>query len=305
MKLEAVMDQKVFHSKPKKVTVNGIEIVYDTFGEATMPPVLLVMGLGGQMIDWDDGFCSELAAQGYWVIRFDNRDVGLSTKFDSAGIPDVQALIQAQMQGKTIEAPYLLQDMADDSIGLLDVLGIEKAHVVGVSMGGMIAQEMAIRHASRVRTLTSMMSSTGNPAFMTPEPDAMALLLSPPPKSRTEYIEKEIKYFQVVSGEIPFDENRVRERAGKFFDRGLSPAGSARQLAALIASGSRKDALKSVNVPTLVIHGDADPLAPVEGGIETADTIPGAERLIINGMGHSWPRTIWPLLIDAIADHAV
>jgi pimeloyl-ACP methyl ester carboxylesterase len=299
------MDQKVLHSKPKKVTVNGIEIVYDTFGKSSAPPMLLVMGLGGQMIAWDDGLCAALAAREYWVIRFDNRDTGLSSKFDEAGIPDSQALIQAQMQGKTINAPYLLRDMADDSVGLLDVLGIEKAHVVGVSMGGMIAQEMAIQHPARVRTLTSMMSSTGNPAFMTPEPDALKLLLSPPPKSRTEYIEKEIKYFQVVSGEIPFDENRVRERAGKSFDRGLSPAGSARQLAALIASGSRKDVLKSVNVPTLVIHGDADPLAPLEGGIETADTIPGAERLIIKGMGHSWPAAIWPQLVDAIAVHAV
>jgi pimeloyl-ACP methyl ester carboxylesterase len=295
------MNQRVSHSDPASVTVNGIEIVYDTFGEPSAAPMLLVSGLGGQMIDWDENFCRKLTARGYWLIRFDNRDAGLSTKFDAAGVPDIPAL----MQGNAVETPYLLRDMAADAVGLLDALHVESAHVLGVSMGGMIVQEMVIRHPERVRTLTSIMSTTGNPELPPPKPEAMAILLEPPPETRAEYVENSVKVARILGGELPIDEALVRENAGRDFDRGLSPAGTARQLAAVLASGSRKEALKSVTVPALVIHGDADPLVPVEGGIDTAEAIPGAKLIIIKGMGHGLPTAVWSQIIETIADHAV
>jgi pimeloyl-ACP methyl ester carboxylesterase len=295
------MKQKVLHSDPTKVKVGEIEIIYDTFGDSTAPSMLLVTGLGDQMIAWDEEFCCELAAQGYWVIRYDNRDAGLSTKFDEAGMPDIPAL----MQGKMIETPYLLRDMADDGVGLLDALGVESAHVVGLSMGGMIVQEIAIHHPQRVRTMTSIMSSTGNPELPPAKPEAMALLTEPAPTARLDYIEGSVRIARILSGPgFPADEDRIRKKAGDVFDRGLSPAGMTRQLAAIIGSGSRKDALKSVTVPALVIHGDADPLVPVEAGIDTADAISGATLFIIKGMGHSLPPAVWPQIVAAIVHHA-
>ncbi len=300
------MNQKVSHSDPTKVRVGSIEIVYDTFGESTALPMLLVIGLGEQMIAWDEKFCSDLAAQGYWVIRYDNRDAGLSTKLDEAGIPNIPALVQAQMQGEMIETSYLLRDMADDAVGLLDALGVESAHVVGVSMGGMIVQEMAIHHPERIRTMTSIMSSTGNAELPPAKPEAMALLTEPAPTGRSDFIEDSVRVARILSGPgFPVDEDRVRKKAGDIFDRGLSPAGMTRQLAAIIGSGSRKDALKSVTVPTLVIHGDTDPLIPVEGGIDTADAISGAQLLIIKGMGHDLSPAMWPQIVAAIISHAV
>lgn len=269
------------------------------------------MGLGAQMIAWDDDFCKDLAALGYWVIRFDNRDVGLSTRFDEAGIPDIPAIMQSVMmqsqgQGEPLVAPYYLRDMADDTVGLLDAIGVESAHVIGVSMGGMIIQEMVIHHPKRVRTMTSIMSSTGNPALPPPQPEAMAVLLNIPPAGREAYIENSVEATKVLGGTVlSIDEVRVRDRAGRAFDRGLSPAGTARQLAAILASGSRKEALKSVTVPSLVIHGDADPLVPVEGGMDTAEAIPGAELLLIKDMGHSLPPAVWSQVMAAIVGHAV
>ncbi len=300
------MNQKVSHSDPTKVRVGGIEIVYDTFGESTAPPMLLVIGLGEQMIAWDEKFCSDLAAQGYWVIRYDNRDAGLSTKLDEAGIPNIPALVQAQMQGEMIETPYLLGDMADDAVGLLDALGVESAHVVGISMGGMIVQEIAIHRPERIRTMTSIMSSTGNPALPPAKPEAMALLTETAPTGRADFIEDSVRVARILNGTgFPIDEDRLRKKAGDIFDRGSSPAGMTRQLAAIIASGSRKEALKSVTVPTLVIHGDADPLVSVEAGIDTANAIPEAELLIIRGMGHGLPPSLWPQVVAAIVRHAI
>jgi pimeloyl-ACP methyl ester carboxylesterase len=300
------MNQSVPYNDPLKVKVNGIEIVYDSFGETSASPLLLIMGLGEQMVTWDEDFCKILATQGYWVIRFDNRDVGLSTRFDEAGVPDILALMQALAQGEAVQVPYTLRDLADDTVGLLDALGIEAAHLVGISMGGMIAQEMAIHYPERVRTLTSMLSSTGHPDLPSPKPEAQILLVTPPPRDREGYLEHAVETWRVFSGPgFPIDEDRIKERAGRCFDRGLSPAGTARQLAAILASGSRREALQSVRIPTLVIHGDADPLVPVECGKDTANSIPGAELMIIEGMGHDLPVAVAPRVIEAIARHAV
>lgn len=299
------MIPSVPHSDPARARVNGIELVYDTFGDSSAPPLLLVMGLGGQMIAWDEEFCAQLAARGYWVIRFDNRDVGLSTKLDEAGVPGVFTLMQAQAQSEAAQAPYTLRDMADDAVGLLDALSVASAHVVGISMGGMIAQEMAIHHPSRVRTLTSIMSTTGDLELPPPKPEALSVLLTPFPTDRDGYVENSVHTWQVLSGPgFPVDQDLVRERAGRSFDRGLSPAGMARQMAAIVTSGSRREALRSVAIPTLVIHGDADPLVPVECGMDTADAVPGAELLVIEGMGHDLPLAVAPRVIEAIARHA-
>lgn len=300
------MNQKVNYTGTIKAASNGIEMVYDAFGDSSSPAMLLVMGLGAQLIAWDEQFCEKLAASGYWVIRFDNRDVGLSTRFDKAGIPDIPAMLQAQMQGEPLESPYLLKDLADDAVGLLDAIGVQSAHVVGVSMGGMIVQEMAIQHAQRIQTMTSIMSSTGNPALPPPKPEAIGVLLKPAAADREAHMESSLEASRILGGPaFAVDEARIRERAGQAYDRGLSPAGTARQLAAILASGNRKEALKSVRVPTLVIHGDIDPLVPVEGGIDTAQAIPGAQLLIIEGMGHDLPPLIWPQVIEAITKHAV
>lgn len=288
-----------------KAIANGLEIAYDTFGEADAPPMLLIAGLGMPMIGWDEEFCTALAARGYQVIRFDNRDVGHSTHFDAAGVPDFANLLQTWTPTSTMQAFYTLRDMADDTAGLLDALGIPSAHVVGVSMGGMIAQELAIHHPDRVRTLTSIMSSTGNPKLPLPKAEAISILITPPPRDREAYIASFIQSVRVLSGPgFPPDESHLRERAARIWAWGLDPAGTARQLAAVLASGSRKEALKSVKIPTLVIHGDADPLVPVEGGLDTAEAIPGAKLMIIAGMGHDLPPALAPQIIEAIARHA-
>ena len=291
---------------PAFARANGLDICYDTFGDPAAPPLLLIMGLNSQMIAWDDEFCSELARRGYRVIRFDNRDIGLSTRFDSAGVPDVSAAFMTVMQGKSIDAPYRLSDMAADSVGLLDALGIDKAHVVGASMGGAIAQTMAIEHPSRLRTLTSIMVTTGAPGLPPPTADALAVLFKAPAADQAAYFESYAQTWKVLrAGSFPLDEARDLARAGQTWARGLNPAGSARQLVAILASGSRKQALAAVRVPTLVLHGDADPLVPLACGVDTAESVPGAKLVVIKGMGHALPISMWPQIIDAIAAHAV
>jgi pimeloyl-ACP methyl ester carboxylesterase len=285
-----------------RVRANGIEIEYDSFGSKQDRPLLLIMGLGGQSILWDEGFCEALADRGHFVVRFDNRDVGLSTKFDSAGIPNVVELMQAGAAGAKV--PYTLDDMADDAAGLLDALGLESAHVCGASMGGMIAQTLAIRHGRRLRSLTSIMSSTGNPALPPARPEAMAVLMTPPPTDRAGSLDAAVRTWRTIgSPGFPFDEAKIRARAGRLYDRSFHPQGPARQLAAILAHGSRVEKLRAVSAPTLVIHGAADPLVPLEGGRDTARAIPGAELLVIEGMGHDLPEGAWPQLVGAISEH--
>lgn len=288
-----------------RVDANGIHLEYDTFGRPSGRPLVLIMGLGAQMILWDEDLCEAFAARDFFVVRFDNRDVGLSTKFDHAGVPNVFTVLQAAATGGPVDAAYTLNDMADDTVYLMEALGIERAHVVGASMGGMIAQTMAIRHPARLLSLTSIMSTTGNPEVPPATPEAMRVLLTPVPADREAYVERSMRSWRVIgSPGFPFEEERVRARSGRSFDRSFHPAGIARQLVAIIASGNRKEALGSVTVPTLVIHGDADPLARIEGGRDTAAAIPGAELLVIAGMGHDLPRGAWPTIVDAIDAHA-
>lgn len=288
-----------------ELTANGIQIAYDCFGDRSADPVLLIMGLGAQMIFWDEGFCDGLAERGHFVIRFDNRDVGLSTKLDAAGVPGIPVLVQSQLTGEPVAAPYTLEDMALDAVGLLDGLGIRAAHVVGASLGGMIAQTVAVRHPQRVKTLVSIMSSTGNPDLPEARPEAMAVLMRPPASDAESAMQMAVEGARVIgSPGFPFDEERIRRRALRAYQRSFHPQGVARQMAAVAASGNRRALLASITAPTLVIHGDADPLVPIEAGRDTAEAVPSAELLVIEGMGHDLPPAAWPQIISAIAGHA-
>ncbi len=285
------------------IAANGIKIEYDEFGDRNAPPVLLIMGLGAQMILWRDEFCKDLASRGFRVIRFDNRDVGKSTWFDHLGVPDLLAVVNAAMMRQpSTGAPYFVRDMAADAAGLLDALGIESAHIVGASMGGMIAQNLAIDFPKKVRSLTSIMSTTGDPELPQPKAEALNVLLSPQPTTRDEAIERGVLVFRTIgSPGFEFDEPEIRKLATLSWERGANPSGVIRQLVAILASGSRKEALASVRVPALVIHGKEDPLVPVEAGMETAKAIPDAKLLLIDGMGHDMPRPLWPRFVDAIS----
>jgi pimeloyl-ACP methyl ester carboxylesterase len=292
----------VHHSGQLFAKANGIELCYDTFGDLHARPLVLIMGLASQMVMWEDEFCKKLAEKDYYVIRLDNRDVGMSARLDNAGVPNVMALIE----GKDVTIPYTLRDMADDAAGLLDTLKIPSAHIVGASMGGMIAQNLTIHYPDRVKTLTSIMSSTNDPTLPPPRPGAFSVLFKPFPLEKNAYIETFINIWTVLSGpHYPFAHDRIMELAELTYSRGVNPKGAARQLAAILASKSRRQNLQSVKTQSLVIHGDADPLVPVECGIDTAKNIPGANLLILSGMGHSVPGELWPQIIDAIAKHAV
>jgi pimeloyl-ACP methyl ester carboxylesterase len=290
---------------PTTAVSDDVSIAYETFGDAADPAVLLVMGFASQLISWPEDFCRLLAAHGRFVIRYDNRDCGRSTKFDDDPI-DVGAFVAAVSSGDLAAAramaPYTLTDLADDGLGLLTALGIERAHVVGASMGGMIAQTMAITHPERTRTLTSMMSSTGEPEYGRSEPEAQAALLTPRPSDREGYIEtadRELRWASKRYGNVA----DLRDLAARSYDRAHYPAGVGRQLAAMTLAGSRATALSTLQVPTLVIHGLEDTLIDPDGGIRTADLIPDAKLLLVPDMGHDRPRELWPLLTDAIAEH--
>jgi len=290
-----------------KVTANGIQIEYETFGNPSGRPLLLIIGLGGQLIFWDEALCRDLAGRGHYVIRFDNRDAGLSTKFDKAGVPNIVEIFGKMMRGQKIGAPYTLDDMADDAAGLLDALGIQRAHICGMSMGGMIAQTMAIRHPSRLRSLISIYSTTGNPELPQAKPEVMGLLIAPPPKEREAFSKHMVGLFKAISGPgFPVDEEWTGKILGRSYERCFYPQGMMRQLVAILAHGNRKPALTSVRVPTLVIHGTEDPLVPVEGGKDTAQAIPGAQLMLIEGMGHDLPHGgAWPCIVEAVAAHTM
>jgi pimeloyl-ACP methyl ester carboxylesterase len=275
---------------------NGIEIAYETFGPTGARPLVLVMGLGTQMVSWHDDFCGLLVDRGFFVVRFDNRDTGLSTHLHDAPPPDVMAALG----GDTSSASYTLDDLADDAAGLLDALDLDSAHVVGASMGGMVAQTLAVRHPARVRSLTSIMS-TPSPQIGAPTGEAVAVLLAPPATSRDAAIERAVTAYRVIgSPGYPLDEPWLREVAGLSWDRGYDAVGVARQLLAIHASGDRRAALADVKVPTLVVHGAQDPLVQVDGAHATAEAIPHAELDVVEGMGHNLPRELWPRIVDGI-----
>ena len=293
------------HQPPQIVRANGIDICYEIFGDPDAEPMLLIMGLGAQMIHWDDDFCRQLAARGFRVIRFDNRDIGKSGKLTGGKKLTPIELLKLRFLKIPVAAPYKLSDMAQDVIGLMDVLKIRSAHLVGASMGGMIAQEIAITFPERVRSLTSIMSTTGNPKVPPPTREASAMLMAPPTTTKEEYLARFAQTWKILRvGSFPEDEALDRSRAERTYERGLNPAGVGRQLRAILASGSRKERLRSVKAPTLVIHGTVDPLVRPEGGKDTAASIPGAKLLMIDGMGHALPIPMWPQIIGAIDQHA-
>jgi pimeloyl-ACP methyl ester carboxylesterase len=277
----------------------GITLCYETFGDRTDPAALLVMGLGAQMVTWQDDFCEALAARGLYVIRFDNRDIGRSTHLHGPP-PSLSQLLRY-----SVSAGYTLADMAQDTVGLMDQLEIDRAHVIGASMGGMIAQTLAARHPTRVRSLVSMMSSTGNRWVGRPALSSYGIFLRKAPREREAFVEHAARMFaKVGSRGIPQDIEGTRRIAALSFDRELDRTGTGRQLAAIIASGDRTAELRRITVPTLVIHGSIDPLVSPSGGRATARAIPCAELMMIEGMGHDLPRVLWPRLIDAFAAHA-
>lgn len=279
---------------------NGIELCYQEMGDPDGESLLLVMGLATQMIAWDEELCAMLAERGFRVVRFDNRDIGRSTRIGGAGVPGKLDLLLGRGT-----PPYLLRDMAADTFGLMDHLGIEAAHLVGASMGGMIAQTAAIERPERVRSLTSIMSTTGSRRVGHPSYKTFGLLLGRPPREREAAIERVVKTFRVIgSPGYPFEEERVREIAGRSFDRGHSAAGIARQLHAITASGDRTPGLRKLKLPALVIHGRNDVLVHPSGGRATAKAIPGARLKLIDGMGHDLPRALWPAFVEEIAANA-
>ena len=287
------------------VSANNIRIEYEIFGNNSAQPLLLIIGLGCQMLCWDEELCKQLSEKGLYVIRFDNRDVGLSTKLEDAGIPDIIETIGAILERKQIRAPYTLDHMADDTAGLMDALGIQKAHVCGISMGAAIAQTVAIRHPRRVSSLISIYGGTGNPRLPQPKPEALDFFISPAPEEREAFIEHFVKGWKMAAGTgSSFDEKWHRNLAARSYDRAFYPQGQVRQLVAVLAHGNRKRALASVTAPTLVIHGTDDPVMPIEGGKDTAEAIPGADLLIVDGLGHGLPHgEAWPQIVDAIATH--
>ncbi len=283
--------------------VNDIEICYESFGPDDAPPLLLVMGLGAQMTLWSPGFVSELLQRGFRVIRFDNRDVGLSTKSDGDP-PNVMALYAKAMAGEPVDAPYTLSTMAADAVGLLDALDIPAAHVVGASMGGMIVQMMAIEHPERVLSMTSIMSTTGASDVGQPDPAAIGALLTPPPTDRAGAIAATVATSKVIGGSL-YDEQEATARATEAYDRCFHPAGSAFHIAAVAATGDRTERLAELELPCLVVHGRQDPLVTLSGGEATAAAVPGADLLVFGQMGHDIPKVYWPHLADSIHDLSV
>jgi pimeloyl-ACP methyl ester carboxylesterase len=281
-------------------TANGIELCYEEFGDPDDPAVLLVMGLATQMLGWHADFCADLAARGFRVIRYDNRDIGRSQLMTGAPPTPVQLALRSKKA-----AHYTLDDMAADGVGLLDALGIDRAHIVGASMGGMIAQTIAARRPERTLSLTSIMSNTGARLSGQPAVKLLPLFLRRPPRGREEYIDRTVKLFGVIgSPGFDRDEADLRDMLSNGWERGHDAEGPGRQLAAVLAATDRRKLLGRITAPTLVIHGKADPLVRPSGGRATAKAIPGARLLLIDGMGHDLPRGAWPQILDGIEENA-
>ena len=284
-----------------RATTDTVELEYDTFGDPAAEPLVLVMGLGTQMTAWPEPFCAALADNGFHVIRFDNRDIGLSSLIEAEARPDLGAILT----GDPSSAAYLLADLAADTVGLLDALAIPAAHLVGASMGGMIVQQLAIDHPDRVLSLCSIMSTTGDRAVGQPAQEILPFLIAPPPANRQEAIDRGLEFLEAIgSPAYPTDPDELRRRIGEGYDRSHRPDGTFRQLAAILASPDRTAALASVTVPAAVIHGDSDRLGDVSGGHATAAALPHTEPLIIEGMGHDLPVQVWGTIIDAIVANA-
>jgi pimeloyl-ACP methyl ester carboxylesterase len=284
-----------------RARANGLELEYETVGDPKRPPIVLITGFAQQLVGWDERFCEQLAAGGFHVVRFDNRDIGLSTRLESAPLPNIPAIAS----GDTSTVAYHFEDMADDTAGLLDSLGYASAHIVGLSMGGMIAQTMTLRHPTRVKSLTSMMSTTGDRRVGYASSEVLKLIWRPWPAQREAYMEHGVRVWTALrSPGFPFDEAGVRAMVSRSYERGLYAPGAARQTAALLAQTDRTERLRQLRVPTVVIHGALDPLIHVSGGEATAAAIPGAKMLVVPGMGHDLPKGVWPVIIDAITGNA-
>jgi pimeloyl-ACP methyl ester carboxylesterase len=281
---------------------NGVELEYETIGDPRGRPLLLVQGLGAQLTSVEDGLCQELAGRGFLVIRYDNRDAGLSTWFDDAPPVDLAAV----WGGDHASLAYTLEDMADDAVGVLDAAGVEAAHLAGISLGGMIAQLVATRYSSRVRSLASIMSTTGNRAVGQPTGDAARVLVAPMPRDRAGFVERAVTNARTISAgtAYPFDGEAVRRGAARAYDRAHHPKGVGRQFAAILAAGDRTEALGEIRVPTVIVHGELDQVIGVSGGEATAAAIPGARLLRIPGLGHELPPGFWPALADALVETA-
>ncbi len=289
-----------------KARANNIDIEYEVFGGSSDPTILLIMGLGMQMIAWPEPFCRDLAARGYQVIRYDNRDTGFSTKFDGQRPPAMLSMFIRSALRLPMRVPYTLKDMADDAVGLLDAIGVDSAHIVGASMGGMIAHNLAAKYPQRAATLTSIMSTSGHRSLPGADPLVTRHILHARPTSpdREAVIAHIVRTLELIgSPAYPMDEEKRRELAAASFDRSFYPEGFKRHVAAIIEDGDRRGRLQSIRVPTLVIHGREDPLIKVAGGIDTAENVPGARLEIIDGMGHNFPIELWPRIIDLIDGH--
>jgi pimeloyl-ACP methyl ester carboxylesterase len=282
----------------------GVDLAYDVMGEGV--PMLLIMGIGAQRVFWDDRLCELLAARGFQVIRFDHRDIGESSRLNHLPVPDLRRTIVRRLAGLRVDAPYTLSDMARDAVALLSHLGIERAHIVGCSMGGMIAQHVAIEHPARVLSMTSIMSAPGARRYLvSTRPAALRTLFAPPPRTADQAAEHAVKVFTALGGPaFAPDVEALRKNGRISFERGANPRGFLRHFAAICASGNRTKALGRVRAPVLVFHGEADPLIAVSAGRATARAIPGARLHTVPGMGHHLPPGVWNELVSAISDNA-
>jgi len=288
------------------VTANGIQIEYETFGDAASQALLLIIGLGCQLIHWQDEFCQQIADSGYQVIRFDNRDKGLSTRIEGPPAGQIMEKIIGLSMGLSVAVPYTIEDLADDALGLLDALNIDKAHICGMSMGGFIAQTLALKNPERTLSLTSIYSSPGSMTKYPPTPEMNEAMLQAEPLEREANIEHVVGFYKLTYGTgLAFDEEFHRSLQARAYDRSFFPEGTIRQLLAVLAQKDREEDLKQLKVPSLIVHGDADPLVPIAGGKATADAIPDSEFMVVKGMGHVLPslNAYWGDIKNAMLKH--